>query len=44
MAYILLTIKQKRPAIYAALKRTGFLNWNLYLNLYDIVFLIARKS
>jgi SAM-dependent methyltransferase len=43
MAYILLTIKQKRPAMYAALKRTGLLNWNLYLNLYDIVFVIARK-
>ena len=43
MAYILLTIKQKRPAMYGALKRAGLLNWNLYLNLYDIVFVIARK-
>jgi SAM-dependent methyltransferase len=43
MAYILLAIKQQRPAVYAALKRTGLLNWNLYLNLYDIVFVIARK-
>ncbi len=43
MAYILLAIKQNRPALYASLKRTGVLNWNLYLNLYDIVYLIARK-
>jgi SAM-dependent methyltransferase len=43
MAYILLAIKQNRPALYASLKRAGVLDWNLYLNLYDIVFMIARK-
>ena len=44
MAYILLTIKQSRAGIYRALKKSGVLNWNLYLNLYDIVYLIATKK
>jgi len=44
MAYILLNIKRSRPGIYRALKRSRVLNWNLYLNLYDIVYMIATKK
>jgi SAM-dependent methyltransferase len=44
MAYILLNIKRSRPRIYGALKNAGLLNWNLYLNLYDIVYMIATKK
>ena len=44
MAYILLNIKQSRPRVYGALKKAGLLNWNLYLNLYDIVYMIATKK
>jgi SAM-dependent methyltransferase len=43
MAYILLTIKRDRKRLYRALKATGVLNWNLYLNLFDIMYVIARK-
>jgi SAM-dependent methyltransferase len=44
MAYILLNIKRSQPGIYRALKRSRVLNWNLYLNLYDIVYMIATKK
>ena len=44
MAYILLNIKRSRPGIYRALKRSGVLNRNLYLNLDDIVDMIATRS
>jgi hypothetical protein len=43
IAYILLNIKHKLPAVYRTLKRTKLLDWNIYLNLYDIVFIIARR-
>jgi SAM-dependent methyltransferase len=44
MAYILLNIKRSRPGIYRALKKSGVLNWNLYVNLYDLVYMIAIKK
>ena len=44
MSYYILVRRQNRPGLYSALKRTGLLNWNLYLNLYDIVFMIAEKT
>jgi 2-polyprenyl-3-methyl-5-hydroxy-6-metoxy-1,4-benzoquinol methylase len=43
MAYIILNIKHKYPKVYAALKRSRLLNWNIYLNFYDIMFLIGEK-
>jgi hypothetical protein len=43
MAYIILCLKQNRPALYSSLKKTGLLNWDLYLNLGDIVFVVAEK-
>lgn len=43
IAYIILTIKHSQPALYTRLKRLGLLDWTLYLNLYDILFIIAEK-
>ena len=43
MAYMILVLRNHRPALYAAVKRTGILSWDLYLNLYDIMFVIAEK-
>ncbi len=44
MAWIVLTIKHRRPKVFSALKRTGLLNWSLYINLFDIMYLIAEKT
>jgi hypothetical protein len=38
---VVLLIKHKQPAIYNALKRTGLLKLVVYLNLFDIMYLIA---
>lgn len=43
MAYIILCLKNNRPKLYSSLKKTGLLNWDLYLNFGDIVFLVAEK-
>lgn len=43
MAYMILALRHGRPGLHAALKRMGVLDWNLYLNLRDIVFVIAEK-
>lgn len=44
MAYIILALKHRQARIYRALKRVGVLNFDLYLNLRDIMFLIAEKQ
>ena len=44
MAYIILCLRSKRPALYARLRQMGLLNWDLYLNLGDIVFVVAEKG
>jgi len=43
IAYIILNIKHKKPQLYSALKKIGLLQFDLYLNLYDILFIIAEK-
>jgi 2-polyprenyl-3-methyl-5-hydroxy-6-metoxy-1,4-benzoquinol methylase len=43
MAYIVLCLKHNRPNLYGRLRKTRLLNWNLYLNLGDIVFVVAEK-
>jgi SAM-dependent methyltransferase len=43
MAYIVLVLRRQRPGLYRALKRTGLLERSLYLNLFDIMFVIAEK-
>lgn len=44
IAYIILNIKHQRPELYARLKKVGFLRWDIYLNLYDILFVVAEKQ
>src|SRR6516164_7467916 len=43
MAYVTLVIKRNRQGLYEMLKKTGLLRFSLYLNLYDIVYVIAEK-
>jgi len=42
-AYILLSLKRGKPGLYRRLRATGLLNWSFYSNLYDILYVIARK-
>ena len=44
MAYIILCLKYRLPNLYSWLKKTHLLNWDLYLNLGDIIFVIAEKT
>jgi 2-polyprenyl-3-methyl-5-hydroxy-6-metoxy-1,4-benzoquinol methylase len=44
MAYVTLVIRHSRPHLYQLLKKTGLLRFSLYLNLYDIMYVIAEKS
>jgi hypothetical protein len=44
MAYIVLCLKHKLPGLYLWLRKTQFLGWDLYLNLGDILFVVAEKS
>jgi SAM-dependent methyltransferase len=43
MAYIVLCLKSGRSGLYARLRKMGLLNWDLYLNLGDIIFVAAEK-
>ena len=44
LAYILLCLKHQRPNLYATLRNAHLLNWDLYLNLGDIVFVVAERT
>jgi hypothetical protein len=43
VAYIILALRHARPKLFRRLQRLGLLNWGFYLNLYDIMYVIARK-
>jgi 2-polyprenyl-3-methyl-5-hydroxy-6-metoxy-1,4-benzoquinol methylase len=43
MAYIVLCLKHNFPNLYGRLRKTRLLDWDLYLNLGDIVFVVAEK-
>jgi SAM-dependent methyltransferase len=43
MAYIVLCLKHHRLDLYSRLNKTGLLDWDLYLNLGDIMFVVARR-
>jgi len=43
VAYIMLALRHKRPDAFKLLERLGLLNWGFYLNVYDIMYVIARK-
>ena len=43
MAYIVLCLKHQWRQLYSRLSKTRLLNWDLYLNLRDIMFVVAKK-
>lgn len=43
VAYNILVLRQKRPRVYRALEKTGLTGLGFYLNLYDIMYVIARR-
>jgi SAM-dependent methyltransferase len=44
MSYIILCKRRNRPGIHDRLKRLGLLGGNVYLNLRDILFVVAEKT
>lgn len=44
MASILLKVRRKREPLYNMLKKTGLLSFDVKLNLFDIIYLIAEKQ
>jgi SAM-dependent methyltransferase len=36
--------KGRLPGLYRAMKKAGLLDWSVYLNLFDILYVIARKK
>jgi SAM-dependent methyltransferase len=43
VAHIILKVRHNQPRVYNTLKRTGLLGFGCYLNLYDIMYLIAVR-
>lgn len=43
VAYNILVLRQQRSRLYEALARTGLTGFGFYLNLYDIMYVIARR-
>jgi hypothetical protein len=43
MAYNILVLRQQKPALYSPLERLGIGGLGFYLNLYDIMYVIARR-
>lgn len=43
ITYNILVLRKKGPWLYKLLSKIGLTNFNLYLNLYDIMYVIARK-
>jgi SAM-dependent methyltransferase len=43
VAYNILVLRQQRPRLYRLLERTGLTKFGFYLNLYDIMYVIARR-
>ena len=43
MAWGVLALRAGMPSLYRGLRRLGLLGWDLYLNLFDITYVIARK-
>jgi SAM-dependent methyltransferase len=44
MVYIVFCLKSNQRDLYARLRKMGLLNWDLYLDLRDIIFVIAEKG
>jgi hypothetical protein len=44
MAHIVLNLRHQQHRVYASLRKLGLLNWHAYLNLGDIMFVIAKRQ
>ncbi|MFD0676223.1 MULTISPECIES: class I SAM-dependent methyltransferase [unclassified Paenibacillus] len=44
ISYILFVLKYNIPGFYNLLKKTGIVNLNVYLNMFDFVYMIGRKK
>ena len=44
IAYNILVLRQQQPKLYKLLKQLRLTDFDFYLNLYDIMYMIARKS
>ena len=44
MFYNILVLRMKRPGLYSFLGKTGLFRLDLYLNMFDIMYVIARKK
>jgi hypothetical protein len=44
MTYIVLCVKNNLRVLYSLLGETHLLKWDLYLNLGDIIFVVAEKA
>ena len=43
VAYIILALRHGKHKLFERLRKTGLLDWGFYLNMYDIMYVIARK-
>lgn len=43
VVYTIFVLRQQKPALYNALKATGLLKLDFYLNMYDIMYVIGKK-
>ena len=43
IAYNILVLRQQKPGLFRQIKKTGLDRFGFYLNLYDIMFVIARR-
>ncbi|MFA6549659.1 MAG: methyltransferase domain-containing protein, partial [Candidatus Margulisiibacteriota bacterium] len=43
IAYIVLSLKNNMPKLYRLFKNMGLLNWNIYLNTFDFIYIIGKK-
>jgi len=43
VAYNILVLRQQKPGLFKQLERTGLTKFGFYLNLYDIMYVIARR-
>ena len=44
IVWTVIETKGRLPGLYRAMKKAGLLDWGVYLNLFDILYVIARKK
>jgi hypothetical protein len=43
IVWTVVEMRGRVPGLYRAMKKTGILDWSVYLNLFDILYVIGRK-